>query len=218
MRLLRKTIPAILLSCVLLSSAAAQDNDSIVVVYAPDTDTTVIESIPPVYVSARRKGKEWRKYYRLVHNFAKTYPYALVAKEKLEEADSNISGMQKRKQNRYINSFQDELFATFEKPLRDLTISQGKLLLRLIDREAGLTSYNIVKDYKGKVAAGFWQGVAKLFGSDMKRPYDKDGEDRQTEELVILYQKGEFNRLYRSVFGKNPPEPAVRPKKDYPQK
>ena len=110
------------------------------------------------------------------------------------------------------------MFDTFEKPLRNLTVSQGKLLLRLIDRQTGITPYEIIKDYKGKAAAGFWQGIAKLFGSDMKNPYDPEGEDKQTEELVILYNKGEFNKTYRSIFGKNPPEPIVRSRLDVPQK
>ena len=183
-------------------------------------DTVYIDHLDPVYKVARRKGKEWRKYYRLVHNFAKAYPYALLAEEKLREADSTIarSGFNRRQKNRYINILQDELFDTFEKPLRNLTVSQGKLLLRLIDRQTGITPYEIIRDYKGRAAAGFWQGIARLFGSDMKKPYDPQGDDKQTEQLVELYSKGEFNALYRSIFGKNPPEPVVRSYLDVPQK
>ena len=183
-------------------------------------DTVYIDHLDPVYKVARRKGKEWRKYYRLVHNFAKAYPYALLAEEKLREADSTIvrSGFNRRQKNRYINILQDELFDTFEKPPRNLTVSQGKLLLRLMDRQTGITPYEIIRDYKGRAAAGFWQGIARLFGSDMKKPYDPQGDDKQTEQLVELYSKGEFNALYRSIFGKNPPEPVVRSYLDVPQK
>lgn len=183
-------------------------------------DTIYYDELQQINIVAKRKGKEWRKYYRLVHNFAKTYPYALVAEEKLREADSTITtdGLRRGKRNRYINVLQKELFETFEQPLKNLTISQGKLLLRLIDRQTGITPYEIISSYKSKAAAGFWQGVAKLFGSDMKRPYDPEGEDRQTEELVQMYQKGEFNILYRSIFGKNPPEPVVRSRLDVEQR
>lgn len=183
-------------------------------------DTIYLDEIEPVYKVAVRKGREWRRYYRLVHNFAKAYPYALLAEEKLSEADSTITtdGLRRGKRNRYINILQKELFETFEKPLRNLTISQGKLLLRLIDRQTGITPYEIIHEYKGKAAAGFWQGVARLFGSDMKLPYDPEGTDRQTEQLVEMYQKGEFNILYRSVFGKNPPEPIVRSRLDVEQR
>lgn len=183
-------------------------------------DTIYLDEIEPVYKVAVRKGREWRRYYRLVHNFAKAYPYALLAEEKLSEADSTITAgdLRRGKRNRYINILQKELFETFEQPLRNLTISQGKLLLRLIDRQTGITPYEIIHEYKGKAAAGFWQGVARLFGSDMKLPYDPEGTDRQTEQLVEMYQKGEFNILYRSVFGKNPPEPIVRSRLDVEQR
>lgn len=183
-------------------------------------DTVYYDELEQINIVAKRKGKEWRKYYRLVHNFAKAYPYALVAEEKLREADSTITAdnLRRGKRNRYINVLQKELFETFEKPLRNLTVSQGKLLLRLIDRQTGITPYEIISSYKSKAAAGFWQGVAKLFGSDMKRPYDPEGEDRQTEELVQMYQKGEFNVLYRSIFGKNPPEPVIRSRLDVEQR
>lgn len=167
-------------------------------------DTVYFEELDEAIIIARRKGREWRRYYRLVHNFAKAYPYALLAEEKLREADSTITAdeLRRAKRNRYINILQKELFETFEKPLRNLTVSQGKLLLRLIDRQTGITPYEIIHNYKGRAAAGFWQGIAKLFGSDMKLPYDPNGEDKETEELVIIYQKGEFNNLYRSIFGK----------------
>lgn len=183
-------------------------------------DTIYLDEIEPVYKVAVRKGREWRRYYRLVHNFAKAYPYALLAEEKLSEADSTITtdGLRRGKRNRYINILQKELFETFEKPLRNLTVSQGKLLLRLIDRQTGITPYEIINEYKGRAAAGFWQGIARIFGSDMKLPYDPEGVDRQTEELVVLYQKGEFNVLYRSVFGQNPPEPVVRSRLDVKQR
>ncbi|HIZ85718.1 MAG TPA: DUF4294 domain-containing protein [Candidatus Coprenecus stercoravium] len=215
----------VLIICILAMSVPAlhcQDKDGMIMHYFVDEsgDTIFMADLDPVYKVARRKGKQWRKYYRLVHNFAKAYPYALLAEEKLHEADSTITAgaFNRREKNRYINILQKELFDTFEKPLKNLTISQGKLLLRLIDRQTGITSYEIIKDYKGKAAAGFWQGIARIFGSDMKKPYDPQGEDKQTEELVELYNKGEFNKTYRSIFGKNPPEPIVHSRLEVRQK
>lgn len=185
-----------------------------------DGDTIYFDNIIPArVVASKKKGKEWRKYYKLVYNFAKTYPYALIAKEILMEADSTITTeeMNKRKKNRYVSKLQDELFSVFEKPLKNLTITQGQLLLKLIQRETGILPYDIIKTYKSKAAAGFWQGIARLFGTNMKTPYDKEGKDSDTEELVQLYQQGEFNILYWSIFGTKPPEPASRPKNDFPQ-
>ena len=214
-----KTIGLLLLSAAIFSTLplSAQVNNAAIIKDQPDT--IEVQILPPAFIKGKQKGRQWRKYYRLVHNFSKTYPYALLAKEKLMEADStiNFDNMNKRQKQRYIAKLQDELFDEFEKPLRNLTITQGKLLLRLIDRETGITSYDIIKDYKGKAAAGFWQGIARLFGSSMKEPYDKKGIDKDVEELVAMYQMGEFRLLYNSIFGKNPPEPVARPKHDYKQ-
>lgn len=84
--------------------------------------------------------------------FREAYPYAVLAQEKLLEADSTITAgeMNRRKRNRYIRILQDELFETFKKPLMNLTVSQGQLLLRLIDRQTGITPYEIIHTYKTK--------------------------------------------------------------------
>ena len=66
----------------------------------------------------------------------------------------------------------------------------------------GQTSFYVIKNYRGGAAAGFWQGVAKLFGSDLKKPYDKFGEDKVVEELVQMYHDGVFDYLYYSMFFK----------------
>lgn len=155
----------------------------------------------------RQKGREWRKYYRLVYNFSKSYPYALVAKKLVIEADSTIAAdkLKGAKREKYINQVQEELFEVFEGQMRKLTVSQGALIMKLIDREVGKSSYNIIKGYKSGVTAGFWQGIAKMFGSDLKAPYDPEGEDEMTEELVKLWEAGEFEGLYYSLFWQWPP-------------
>ena len=150
----------------------------------------------------KKKGRAWRDFYRLVYNFRKTYPYALIAKEKFGIADSVLNSRKftSRQKTAYIKDFEKDLFKDFEKPLRKMTISQGGLLLKLIDREIGQSSYQIIKDYRGGFNAVFWQGIAKIFGSDLKKPYDKFGEDKITEDLVIMYQNGVFEDLYYSIF------------------
>ncbi len=174
-------------------------------------DTIYIDHIRPSKVYSRvpkMKGRAWREYYRLVHNFSKTYPYALAARKLVEKADSTIAAdkLKRGKRDRYINTVQDELFRVFEADIRNMSINQGALLMKLIDREVGKSSYNIIKDYKSGMAAGFWQGVAKLFGSDLKKPYDPEGEDQPTEELVKIWEEGDFPALYWSLFWKDPPE------------
>lgn len=173
-------------------------------------DTIYISELPASKVYSRiprQKGREWRKYYRLVHNFSKTYPYALAARKMVAVADSTMAAdkMKKGKREKYINAVQKELFSVFEKPLRNLTVTQGALLMKLIDREVGKSSYNIIRDYKNGIAAGFWQGVAKIFGSDLKKPYDPEGEDAMTEELVKIWEAGDFPAFYFSLFWTDPP-------------
>lgn len=173
-------------------------------------DTIYIDHLEPSKVYSRlprQKGKEWRKYYRLVHNFSKSYPYALVARKLVQEADSTIAAdnLKWAKRDKYVNKVQKELFNVFEGQMRNLTVSQGALLMKLIDREVGKSSYNIIKDYKNGVAAGFWQGIAKIFGTDLKKPYDPEGEDKLTEELVKIWDAGDFQAFYFAIFWQDPP-------------
>ena len=173
-------------------------------------DTIFIDEIRASKVYSRlpkQKGKEWRKYYRLVHNFSKAYPYALVAKKLVMEADSTIAAdnLKGVKRDKYITQVQEELFEVFEGQMRSLTVSQGALIMKLIDREVGKSSYNLIKGYKSGITAGFWQGIAKIFGSDLKAPYDPEGEDALTEELVQIWEAGDFDVFYFSIFWKEPP-------------
>ncbi len=177
-------------------------------------DTIYIDHIKASKVYSRlpkMKGREWRKYYRLVHNFSKAYPYALVAKKLVVEADSTIAAdrLKGARREKYISKVQKELFDVFEGQMRNLTVSQGALIMKLIDREVGKSSYNIIKGYKSGITAGFWQGIAKMFGSDLKKPYDPEGEDAAVEELVKIWQDGDFPAFYWSIFWKDPPEMPI---------
>ena len=177
-------------------------------------DTIYYDTITASKVYSRlpkQKGKEWRQYYRLVHNFSKSYPYALVAKKLVVEADSTIAAdrLKGAKREKYISSVQKELFEVFEGQMRQLTVSQGALIMKLVDREVGKSSYNIIKGYKSGITAGFWQGIAKIFGSDLKKPYDPEGEDKEVEELVKIWEAGDFNALYFSLFWKDAPEMPI---------
>lgn len=155
----------------------------------------------------RKKGRQWRKYYKLVYNFAKVYPYALVAKDIVAEVDSTIKkdNLKYIRKDRYVGRVTGELFESFEKPLKNLTISQGALLMRLIDRECGITPYYIIKEFKNRYAATFWQGIAKMFGEDLKTPYNPEGIDAPTEDLVHQWENGKFEQTYFEIFWKYPP-------------
>jgi len=205
------------------STIAIDTTESVMKFFIANGDTIFIDELVPAVVYNKPRGRqnrEWRRYYKLVYNFGKAYPYALLAKQEMKGTDEYIAkhNLKGREKEKYVKSLEIKLFHKFEKPLRHFSFSQGHLLLRLIDRELGMTPYYLIKSYENGVTAAFWQGVAKIFKSDMKKPYDKFGIDKPTEELVQIYQAGNFNYLYYSIFGKFPPEPVERAEDDYPQK
>lgn len=181
-------------------------------------DTVYVASIEPAVKYAKGKGRDWRKEARLLHNFGKTYPYALEARRLLAEVNSTIEedNLVRRKREKYINAIQKDLLDRYEPVLRNMTVTQGKLLIKLIGRETGLTPYEIIHDYKSGMAAGAWQGVARLFGGDLKKTYEPEGEDRAVEDLVKMWESGQYPFMYMSVFGKPPQLPVIdsSPRKD----
>lgn len=173
-------------------------------------DTTYFDKLPAIYIFGRGRGmneKSWRQYYKLVWRFARVYPYALASKHLIHQVDSTLDAQHFGfiRRERYISALQKQLFKDFEGAIRDMTISQGTVLLKLICRETGITPYEIIKNYKTGIAAGFWQGIAKLFDNDLKAGYDPQGDDKELEELCQIWQRGEFRDLYWSVFWEEPP-------------
>jgi hypothetical protein len=152
--------------------------------------------------------REWVKYYKRVHNFSKAYPYALMVSRVIKETDSIFVADKytRRQQDKYLNRMKEDLVKDFDPVFRKLTLKQGLMMIRLIDRECGQTPYYILKRYLGGATAGFWQGVAKMFKGNLKQPYDRFGEDKDLEELVGYWHRGEFDDLYWMIFGKPAPE------------
>ncbi|MEY1638874.1 DUF4294 domain-containing protein [Tenuifilum osseticum] len=150
-----------------------------------------IEDVLKVGKRRFKSRREMSQYYRMIYNLKKTYPYAQIAKYKLLEINENLKTLKTdREIKEYINRAEKELRNQFEKDLTKLTISQGKMLIKLIDRETGRTSYELVKELKGGFSATFWQGIARLFGSNLKTKFDPQGEDKILNELVFLYEQG----------------------------
>ncbi len=146
-------------------------------------------SVVPIW---KFKNKRQRTHYsRLVINVKKTLPYARLASQRLREIDAHMQTLPTEKERKvYLKKAEKEMFAEFEKPLRHFTFSQGRLLIRLIDRETGDTSYNLIKEYKGGFSAFFWQSVARIFGSNLKADYDAQGDEKMIEHIIILIDNG----------------------------
>ncbi|MCQ2183443.1 MAG: DUF4294 domain-containing protein [Bacteroidales bacterium] len=175
----------------------------------PDGDTVFVDVLDPVWVfpkGRRPRGDDWRKDYKLVYNFNKVYPFALVGRKMMAQVDSTISAdvSKKAQRSQYVNDVERELFFLFEKDIRKMTISQGLVLMRLVDRECGMSAYEIIKTYESGFAAGFWQLVAKLFSQDLKTKYDPEGKDKKLEQLVQKWDSGQWDSFYYSIFMEYP--------------
>lgn len=174
-----------------------------------DGDTMFFDNIDPVWVfpkGKRFKKGDWRQKYRLVYNFNKVYPYALLGRKMMAQVDSTIAvDVTKRSQrNQYIKDVEKELLQTFTADIKNMTISQGMVLMRLVDRECGLSAFDIIKTYENGFAANFWQLVAKLFSQDLKTRYDPKGKDADIEALVQIWDEGSWNSFYYSIFWEYP--------------
>ena len=132
-----------------------------------------------------------RKYRRLIHNVKKAYPYAKIAGIKILILDAQLSGLETEKERKeHLEIAEKEIMDKFEKDVKRLTITQGIILVKLIDRETGRTSYNVIKDLKGGFTAFFWQGIARLFGNNLKLQYDPLGVDKVMEDIVQGIEAG----------------------------
>lgn len=194
-------------------SARAQDNRrelKVMEYYVYKGDTIYVDELPPAVIHPRQtmSRRDWVKYYKRVHNFSKSYPYALMVARVIKETDSIFvaDNYTRRQQDKYLNRMKEDLVKDFDPVFRKLTLRQGLMMIRLIDRECGQTPYYILKRYLGGATAGFWQGVAKMFKGNLKQPYDRFGEDKDLEELVGYWHRGEFEDLYWMIFGKPAPE------------
>lgn len=159
-------------------------------------DTIAVIDIPEVYVFPRKKFRNRRieaRYWKMVRDLKITYPYAMLAKAKLQELNAKFLTLKTDKERKaYAKIAEKELRDEYEGELTNLTISQGKLLIKLIDRETGQTTYALVKELRGTFQAVFWQTIAKIFGSNLKSVYDPKGEDAQIEEILQYILKGYY--------------------------
>ena len=181
----------------------------------PQGDTVFLDTIEPVWCLARGKGMrdgDWRKYYKMVYNFNKVYPYALVGRKMMAQVDSTMAAdvTKRSERNRYVNDVEKELFRLFEKDIKNMTISQGLVLMRLVDRECGMSAFSIIKTYENGFAANFWQLVAKMFSQDLKTRYDPDGKDQRLEELCRIWGSGRWGSFYFSIFMEPPSKVTLK--------
>lgn len=141
--------------------------------------------------SPRRTRSHLRQYERLIYNLKKTYPYAVIARERLAEINARLEEIPDEKDRKqFLKLAENNILTEFEDDARSMTITQGRLLIKLIDRETQNTSYELIRQYRGFLSATFWQAVARIFGSNLKAEYDPYGEDALIELLLQDIEAG----------------------------
>jgi len=149
-----------------------------------------VEIVTNFVFSSPRKHEQWT---RIKFNVKKVYPYAILAAAKLKEYDKALAAIKDENLKKaFIKVCEKDLRSEFEDELKGLTVSQGKILMKLIDRETEKTTYEIVKQLRGSFQAAMWQTVARLFGHNMKVEYDAKVEDIMIERAVKLVEAGQF--------------------------
>lgn len=211
---MRRFVTITFLSAVLLAVPACWTRCSAQVgmpYYVEKGDTIFFDSVRPAIKTDLLTKKEVRHYKKLVGNFAKVYPYSVLARQLVQETDRafETGHLTNRQKERYVNELQRKIISSYEETARHMTMSQGQLMMKLIDRETGKSPHDLIRDYKSGMAAGFWQGLASVFGVDMKRHYDGTGKDRDVELLAKSWDDGTFPDIYYSLFGEYPVIPEV---------
>jgi len=164
---------------------------SIAIIY--DGDTMELKTLEFVFVYAKlsaAQAKANAKYNRLRNAVYVTYPYARRAGAVMNDINAKLTAVkEKEDRKKYIKSREKELKKEFNDPLTNLSVYQGKVLMKLINRETGNNCYEIIKEYKGGVTARLYQTVAFFFDSNLKQSYNADTDDVTIERIVKEVQR-----------------------------
>jgi len=188
------------LAMALATGAQAQwrpgPNDTLYVPFVVvEGDTMTYREMEMVHVFApmtEARREAYRRWTRLRNAVYVTYPYARKAGAVFNEINSHLARMpDRRRREAYIRSREADLRKEFTTPLTNLSVYQGKVLMKIINRQTRNTCYEIIREFKGTFSARFWQTVAWIFGSSLKLDYDPRGEDAELERIVL-----EVARMY----------------------
>lgn len=165
--------------------AVVENNDTVPVFFLDEVGIST-----NMVFKTRRQYEQWT---RVKYNVKKVYPYAILASAKLKQYDLILSKIEDEKMRKaYLRVCEKDLKHEFENELKSLSVSQGRVLMKLINRETGKTTYAIVKELRGSFQAAMWQALAQLFGNNMKSTYDAAAEDIMIEKAVALVERGDF--------------------------
>lgn len=185
-----------LLACTVMAQAKGTPTkvDSLAV-QIKNGDTIFLAYLHDIYVYPPMRftsKKQERFYWKTVRDVKKTLPVAKALAREVQKTDDIMSKMDRAQQRKFWKRYEKLLFQEYEGEFRTWTASQGRMLMILIDRETTLTSYEVIQHFKGKAAANFWQGIAKLVGNDLKEEYDGKDKDRIVERVINLVEAGQL--------------------------
>lgn len=208
--MIRHTISSFIVSLALCFSLQAQTNrlelqkerepvtpDTTLIGFEHGPDSLIhinlktVEIVRPYIFKNKREEK---KYDQLLIDVKKTYPLSLIVGSELKLVNLELDSIYKDKKSRktYIKWYQDYVYKTYIDSVQSLNVRQGKLLLKLINRETGKSPYELIKEYRGGLNAFFWQSTAFMFGANLRAEYDPV-EDAMVENIILRINSGEFN-------------------------
>ena len=143
----------------------------------------------PKYV----KKRDQQKYNKLVRDIKKVYPFAKVVGKEVERVNPLLEKLPQKDRKKYMREYEKALFKQYEPDLKKLTLTQGKLLIKLIDRECEQSSFDLIREYRGGLTAFFWQGFARILGANLKEDFnDAKSEDAMINRIIILIENGQL--------------------------
>lgn len=188
---------AILASALLFGGILRAQDNKLVFAAVVDGDTIPYYSLEEVRITgliAYLTPAEIKKNAKLIRNVKKMLPYAKMGKARLDQIEMKAATMTEKQRGPYIKKMEKELLGEFTDELKNFTISQGKVLLKMVDRETGRTSYQLVDELRGHLRAGFYQTFAKVFGYNLKNRYDPlhNKEDNLLERVILSVEAGKI--------------------------
>lgn len=198
-----KRLVSILFLIVVFSVTVKSQDDAIIhmdswLMY--EGDTAAVVPLRPIHIFPKMKfknEKERQAYSRLVRDVRVAYPYArMIAYSIIETYEYMQTLPTEKEKQKYLEDVQKYMMAEYKPKMKKMTKNQGKILIKLVDRECNTSSYNIVKALLGSLKATFYNAFASIFGNSLKAEYDPEGKDASIEAIVLQIEDGTLDLNY----------------------
>lgn len=193
-RVLNIVFGTLLCFCMPVAAADVEPTGTLMRAVVSHGDTIFL--LPPVYAFPPMKFKNKREekfYWRTVRDVKKVLPYSKMIRGLVQEVNDTLMRIPtKKERDRYMRQWEKATYKKYYKEFTHMTLNQGKLLIRLVDRECQTSSYDLIRAYRGSFSAGFYQMFAKLFGADLKSKFGTGRDDKIIERIIILVEAGQL--------------------------